>query len=105
MTLGLLLLLCGIGLAVAVLTTRQETRQFITAEAQIAAGGVILVMTPAIWRQELRGIAVSAGSTIALSAYLVLTSYSSELIAVLQLYLLVLLAFAYRGPARSVQAA
>ena len=47
----------------------------------------------------------ASGPRIALSDYLVLTSYSSELIAVFQLYLLVLLAFAYRGPARSVQAA
>jgi hypothetical protein len=94
--LGILLLLGGVGLLIAVLTTRQGVWPFVTAAAQILVGGINLSMTRSIWRHELRGVAVSTAATIAFSVYLVLTNTSGELIVVLQLYLLVLLAFVYR---------
>ena len=103
--LGVLLLLGGVGLLIAVLTTRQGVWEVVTAAAQILAGGINLRMTRSIWRRELRGIATSTAATIALSVCLTLTSSSSELIVVLQTYLLVLLAFAYRERSALVQMA
>jgi len=94
--LGVLLLLSGGGLLFVVVTMRLGVWAFVTAAAQIVVGGINLRMTRSIARHELRGLAMSAAATIALSVYLALASNSTELIVVLQLYLLVLLAFLYR---------
>lgn len=95
-TLGLLVLLSGIGLTVAILTTRQGLLQFVTAAALMLAGGANLSASRPIGRQKIRGVAISAAATISLTLFLVLTSNSSELIAIHQLYLFLLLGFAYR---------
>jgi len=94
--LGVLLLLGGFGLLIAVVTTRQGVGQLVTAAAQILAGGINIGVTRSIWRHKLQGLAISAATTIVFSVYLGLTNNSGELIVVLQLYLLVLLSFVYR---------
>lgn len=94
--LGCLLLLGGLGLLFAVLTTRQGVQTLVTAAAQILVGGINLWMIRSVFRHELRALALSATGTIVFSVFLSLSSSSSDLIAILQLYLLVLLAFIYR---------
>ncbi len=103
-TVGLFLLLTGLGLAFAVATTRQGVAQFVTAAALILSGGFILTMTRAISKRDIRGVAISAAAIISLTIYLVLTSNSNELVAINQLYLLLLLAFVYRDRARLMPA-
>lgn len=100
--LGLLLLVSGIGLTIAVLTTSQGMLQFMTALVLMLSGGVNLRVSRSIARRETKALTTSAAATISLTVYLVLTSNSSELVAVQQLYLLVLLALACRDRAASI---
>jgi hypothetical protein len=100
--LGLLLLVSGIGLTIAVLTTSQGVLQFMTALVLMLSGGVNLRVSRSIGRRETKAMTTSAAATISLTVYLVLTSNSSELVAVQQLYLLVLFALACRVRAASI---
>jgi len=103
-TLGLLLLVSGLGLAFAVATTRQGVAQLATAVALTLSGGLVLTVPRAISRRDTRGVAVGAAAIISLTIYLVLTSSSNELVTMNQLYLLLLLTFVYRDRARVMRA-
>ena len=101
---GFLLLVSGVGLTIAVLTTPQGLRQVTTALVLMLSGGVNLWVSRSIGRRETKALTTSAATTIWLTVYLVLTGNSSELVAVQQLYLLWLFTLACRERASSIHA-
>ena len=70
--LGGLMLLGGMGLTMAVLSTRQPLQQFITAGVLMLSGAVNLSFSRSVRRQEGRALAISALATVALMLYLAL---------------------------------
>ena len=100
--LGGLMLVGGLGLALAISTSAQPPLQFATAAILIVTGAVNLWASPHLARQKGRPLTASAIATVTLLAYLGIIGDVGEPLLLHAVYLSLLAGLAYRG--RSVQA-
>ena len=66
----MLMLVGGLGLTLAVLSSPQPPAQIVTAAVLVVVGLVNLCVSPGIWRADMRNVAVSGAAAAVLIAYL-----------------------------------